>query len=118
MNEPNVPTPYIDPHTGQIVYQVVQHPAGPVVPSIPIRQPTVYPLYPIHYPPPAPFQDPESCPPTTVHEHRRRESKARMAGSFFGLFILSWIPCAFGLPGLTLLAWGLLGAWIFYRACR
>ena len=118
MHDSNVPVPYIDPQTGQIVYPVVHHTHGPVVPSQPAPPPTVYPNYPVQYPPPVPYQDLDSYPSTTAHEYRRRESKARMAGSFFGLFILSWIPCAVGLPGLTLLAWGLLGAWIFYRACR
>ena len=44
--------------------------------------------------------------PTSQREHYRRESKARFAGSFFAGFILSWAPCAFGAPGLTLAIWG------------
>lgn len=51
-------------------------------------------------------------------ELRRRERKASFAGTWFGLFILSWVPCGLGLPGGTLLAWGLLAAFTLYRACR
>ena len=110
MKHQNLPVSYIDPQTGQLVYPVTPNQQAPMT--------HIQPHYPIQSPPPAQHTVMQVPPAPTPREYHRRESKARFAGSFFGMFIMSWIPCVVGLPGLTLLIWGFLAAYTFYRACR
>lgn len=111
----------IDPETGQQI--VVQQPDQQHRPLMQYEFPT----QPQHYPPPM-LANPAPVPArrprrkrrrgVSPRERERREHTASFAGTFFAMFILSWVPCGFGMPGATLLAWGLLAAYTFYRACR
>jgi len=64
-----------------------------------------------------------SCNPVIQHRRRKtpnrqREARARRIAGMFMLFIASWIPCAFGHPGATLLIWGAGFSWLLYKWVR
>lgn len=103
----------LDPQTGRaiIVYQ----------------EPLDSPLAPQYYPPPA-VPEPRDIyyERPRPRERRKRapahggpdEGRGRLAGGVFAAFIASWVPCAVGAPGLTILSWGLIAAYLLYRAIR
>jgi hypothetical protein len=49
---------------------------------------------------------------------KARTQRAKTAAFCFLMFILSWVPCAFGCPGGTLLAWGFLFSYILYKLVK
>lgn len=51
-------------------------------------------------------------------EKVRARRRAVRAAAIVFWFVASWVPTAFGLPGATILLWGLLGVWLTYRAVK
>ena len=52
------------------------------------------------------------------YRERPRTKRASTVAFCFLMFILSWIPCSFGCPGGTLLAWGVLFSYILYKLVK
>lgn len=74
-----------------------------------------------HYGPPAEYVDyprPAKYRRKRKKQNPQREMRARRISGLFMLFIASWIPTAFGWPGLTILIWGAGFSFMLYRWLR
>lgn len=117
--DPQFPMRYRDPVTGQ---QFLIIPDSQPLPTHPQQ---VWVQLPMPLPPEQPLSsDPVSGTPTTRSvsrqrtERRRAARKGNLAGKAFLWFVVSWVPCGFDAPGLTLLLWGIGVAYLLNRAVR
>ena len=61
------------------------------------------------YPPPQVYQPPYR--PRPPVRKKKRESGGQIVKNGFILFLLSWIPCGMGWPGITFIIWIVIAAY-------